>query len=108
MEITISWIFNIIVTLAMSVIGWSLKEQYKQIKNDKQETREYVKENITKLDARVVKLEDKLPKEYVLKEDFYREINKLDLKLDSVKDDIAELNKNVTALLTTIQGGVGK
>ncbi len=107
MEATISWIFNIAVTLAMSVIGWSLKEQYKQIKTDRSETREYIKENIGKLDTRVTKLEDKLPKEYVLKEDFYREINKLDLKLDSVRDDIAQLNKNVVALLTTIQGGVG-
>lgn len=108
MEITISWIFNIIVTLTMSVIGWSLKEQYKQIKTDKQETREYIKENVGKLDTRVGKIEDKLPKEYVLKEDFYREINKLDLKLDGVRADIAELNKNVTALITTIQGGIGK
>ncbi len=57
MEITISWIFNIIVTLTMSVIGWSLKEQYKQIKTDKQETREYIKENVGKLDTRVGKIE---------------------------------------------------
>ncbi len=55
------------------------------------------------------------PKDYVLKdefnrettklkEDFTREINKLDLKLDNVRSDIAELNKNVALLIGTIKG----
>lgn len=111
MEITINWIFGIISTGAIGFISWSLKELYNQQRNERTETRQIIaeqnkksKEETEKLESKIYRLEEKLPEKYVLKEDFYREINKLDMKLDSIKDDVSELNKNVASLLTIAKG----
>lgn len=111
MEITINWIFGIISTGAIGFISWSLKELYNQHRAEKAETRQLIaeqgkknKEQNEKLENKIYRLEEKLPEKYVLKEDFYREINKLDMKLDSIKADVSELNKNVASLLTIAKG----
>ncbi len=112
MEITVNWVFSIISTGAIGLISWSLKQLYSQSKAEKDETRRLIlqqdiksKEESEKLGNKIYRLEEKLPEKYVLKEDFYREINKLDLKLDSIKDDVSELNKNVAAVLAMMKEG---
>ncbi len=106
MEITINWIFGIIVTCAGGFITWSLKNLYGQLQNDKAETRRIIeehsaetKENTKQITLKIERLEERLPEKYTLKDDFYREINKLDSKLDYIREDITELNKNVSSLI---------
>lgn len=106
MEITISWIFGIISSGAMGFIGWSLKELYGRMKTDKEETRETINslenkiENVmAKTEEKIYRVENKLTENYVAKEDFYREINKLDMKLDAIGEKIAEMSKNIAALV---------
>ena len=106
MEITINWIFGIIVTCAGGFITWSLKNLYGQLQNDKAETRRIIeehsaetKENTKLITLKIECLEVRLPEKYTLKDDFYREINKLDSKLDYIREDITELNKNVSSLI---------
>lgn len=128
MEITISWIFGGLVTIVTAVITWSLKELYNRSKSDKDDTNEKIeklkadiKENTKEVKRNVdeVKKEfethkQKLPEKYVLKDEFNREINKLDQKLDdfknatyerldAVKDEIMELNKSIASLVATVK-----
>lgn len=128
MEITVSWIFGGLVTIVTAVITWSLKELYSRSKSDKDDTNEKIeklqadiKENAKEAKQSVdeVKKEfethkQKLPEKYVLKDEFNREINKLDQKLDdfknatyerldAVKDEIMELNKSIASLVATVK-----
>lgn len=91
-------------------IAWNLKGMYSQVKGDGMEMKLAVAElekkttlEIDKAEEKLrqaeEKLNDKLAEKYVLKEDFYRETNKLDLKLDAMREDIAELSKNIAAML---------
>lgn len=106
MEITIEWIFGIIFTCFGGLVSFALKELFGQFKAEKLETRSLITENrqklreeIEKTIAKIDRLEEKLPEKYALKDDFYREVNKLDLKLDNLRSDISELNKNVASLI---------
>lgn len=106
MDITINWIFGIITTCAGGFITWSLKNLYNQLQNDKAETRKLIEEHASKakedtknITAKFERLEERIPEKYTLKDDFYREINKLDSKLDGIREDITELNKNVSSLI---------
>lgn len=113
MLITVNWIFGVLSTAAIGFIGWTLKELYSQVKQDRIETRKLIeqqgqvyKELLDKLENKVYKIDEKLPEKYVLKEDFYREINKLDAKLDNVREDIADLHKTVSSLVALIKNEV--
>lgn len=116
MEITISWVFGVIAMAATGIITWSFKELYSRFKQDKEDTDKQieqiyikVKEEITEVKICVADIKkefelhkEKLPEKYALKEEFNREINKLDMKLDNLRSDISELNKNVSGLIATI------
>jgi uncharacterized coiled-coil DUF342 family protein len=97
MEITVSWIFDLIITGVCGFAVWSLKEHYKQVKEDMSEFK-----------GRVERISDKLPKDYVLKEDFHREINKFDQKLDFTRDEVSEINKKLASVIALLGGGVNK
>lgn len=127
MEITTTWIFGVIWAVGVGIIGWSLKELFNRFKQDKNDTNKKievlqsdikggikeVKSNLDGLKKEFEIYKEKQPEKYVLKDEFNREINKLDEKLDSfrdimykklddVKDDILDLNKNVSALLANL------
>ncbi len=128
MEITISWIFGGVVTLVTGVISWSLKELYNNFKASKADTNKKIeelqtdmkekdneiKQNVENIRKNIETYKQELPEKYVLKDEFNREINKLDLKLDefksetyerldSVKNEIMGLSNNVAALLASIK-----
>jgi len=128
MEITISWIFGGVVTLVTGVISWSLKELYNNFKASKADTNKKIeelqtdmkekdneiKQNVENIRKSIETYKQELPEKYVLKDEFNREINKLDLKLDefksetyerldSVKNEIMGLSNNVAALLASIK-----
>ncbi len=128
MEITISWIFGGVVTLVTGVISWSLKELYNNFKASKADTNKkieelqtdmkekdnHIKQNVENIRKNIETYKQQLPEKYVLKDEFNREINKLDLKLDefksetyerldSVKNEIMGLSNNVAALLASIK-----
>lgn len=130
MEITISWIFGGLVTITTAIITWSLKELYNRFKQDKDDTNKKierlqdnvnkkakeVKQNVDEVKKEFETYKQKLPEKYVMKEEFNREINKLDLKLDdfktatyekldNVKDEIMDLSNSISALVATIKKG---
>lgn len=128
MEITVSWIFGGLVTIVTAVITWSLKELYSRSKSDKDDTNEKIeklqadikenakeaKQSVDEVKKEFETYKQKLPEKYVLKDEFNREINKLDQKLDdfknatyerldAVKDEIMELNKSIASLVATVK-----
>lgn len=106
MEVTANWIFGILFSAAMGFMGWSVKELYSQLKNGKKETEKFItalevklKEDSSKLENKIEKLETTVTEKYALKEDFHREINKVDAKLDYIRKDVTEISKNVSSLI---------
>jgi len=122
MEITVSWIFGIIVSVVTAVISFSLKEIYGSSKKDKTEALKRLEELKDDTENKLQSLEqalneakkeleifkEKMPEKYTLKDDFHREINKLDAKMDNLKEEVSGLNKNVTALIAKIEVGFKK
>ena len=122
MEITVSWIFGIIVSIVAAVISFTLKELYSSSKKDKAEALKQLEElkgdtenklqnleqalNEAKKELEIFK--EKMPEKYTLKDDFHREINKLDAKMDNLKEEVSGLNKNVSALIAKIEMGFKK
>lgn len=124
MEISTTFILNIVINMVLGIvvayISWSLKELYANMKKDKEEMKENLNttnQNVKDVSKDLESYKISVPKDYVLKEefnrettrlkeDFTREINKLDMKLDNVRQDIGELNKNVSSLIAVVQRGV--
>lgn len=122
MEITVTWIFGLIVSAVTAYVSWSLKRFSSQAETDRNELKTIMQTHKTetqslinefdlrsrdedkKLLGKIERLEEKLPEKYILKEDYYREINKLDRKIDNIKDELSSLNKNVAELV----GKLGK
>jgi chromosome segregation ATPase len=56
------------------------------------------RKNDERIIAKIENLEEKIAEKYVRKDDFHREMNRFDLKLDAVKEQLTELGKAVSEL----------
>jgi uncharacterized membrane-anchored protein YhcB (DUF1043 family) len=92
-------IYNGILTLAIGVIGYFLKD-YKNATKEKQKALE---DEIAKVKDDLVKLATTLPLNYTLRDDFLRAITSLDMKVDTIARDVGEVSKNLSKLVGGIQ-----
>lgn len=99
MVISSNDIYNGILTLAVGVIGYFLKD-YKTSTREKQKALE---DEITKVREDLTKLVTTLPLNFTLRDDFLRAITSLDMKIDTIARDVGEVSKNLSKLVGGIQ-----
>lgn len=87
-------IYNMLMTVALGFISWSLKELYS--KNEKRQSENKVA--IEELGERVSKQQKDLYQNFVMKEDHYRDINALEKKIDNIKDILLDIKKDIGEL----------
>lgn len=87
-------IYNMLMTVALGFISWSLKELYS--KNEKRQSENKVA--IEELGERVQKQQKDLYQNFVMKEDHYRDINALEKKIDNIKDILLDIKKDIGEL----------
>jgi predicted Holliday junction resolvase-like endonuclease len=80
MEITVTWIFGALVSAIGVYVSWSLKR-----------FTETAEANRIEMNAKIGKLEDKLNERYLLKEDHYRQINRIDQKIETLRENVGDL-----------------
>lgn len=93
-------IYDVLMTVAVGLIGWSLKELYS--KNEKRQQENKIA--IEALEEKANKNQKELYKEFVTKEDHYRDINAIEQKIDNIKDILMEIKKDIG----TLTGKTGK
>lgn len=87
-------IYNMLMTVALGFISWSLKELYS--KNEKRQSENKIA--IEELGERVQKQQKDLYQNFVMKEDHYRDINALEKKIDNIKDILLDIKKDIGEL----------
>lgn len=87
-------IYNMLMTVVLGFISWSLKELYS--KNEKRQSENKVA--IEELGERVQKQQKDLYQNFVMKEDHYRDINALEKKIDNIKDILLDIKKDIGEL----------
>ncbi len=87
-------IYDVLMTVALGFITWSLKELYGKSEKGQQEN----KAAIESLEEKVNRHQKELYKEFVTKEDHYRDINAIEQKIDSIKDILMEMKKDIGTL----------
>ena len=85
-------IYDVLMTVALGFITWSLKELYGKSEKGQQEN----KAAIESLEEKVNRHQKELYKEFVTKEDHYRDI--IEQKIDSIKDILMEMKKDIGTL----------
>lgn len=87
-------IYNMLMTVAIGFIGWSLKELYS--KSEKRH--DAADDSIGKLEERINDQQQNLYKEFVTKDDHYRDINALEKKIDNIKDILMDIKEDIGQL----------
>lgn len=87
-------IYNIVMTVAIGFIGWSLRELYS--KSEKRQ--DDADEGIEKLGESLGDLQQKLYRDFVTKDDHYRDINALEKKIDNIKDILMGIKEDIGQL----------
>ncbi|MGC5328929.1 hypothetical protein [Brevibacillus sp. SYSU BS000544] len=98
--VTVNSIALGIITILLAVVGFFLKDIYNTNRQQQQRSEIAIK----KLEDDLSKHKESLPEKYVMREDFFREINTLERKIDTIGRDITELNKNVSSLVSLVGG----
>lgn len=105
MTITGNDIYNVILTAAIGIIVYFLRDlkSSNDKKQDQQDTeiskvRDDLTGEVDKIRDDLTKIITSLPHTYVLRDDFLRAITCLEMKVDTIARDIGELNKNVSKL----------
>lgn len=88
-------LYNVLTTVALGLLAWCLKELYKKNDRGQQEN----KEAIESLAEKTNKNQKELYREFVTKEDHYRDINALEQKIDNIKDILMEMKNDIGELL---------
>ncbi|GEC88608.1 MULTISPECIES: hypothetical protein [Brevibacillus] len=83
-----------LIYILIGVIGFFARDAYNRMKEEqtKQST------DIKSLEEKFVKTKEDISKEYVRKDEFFREINKIDQKIDRIGEHITEIHKIVSAM----------
>ncbi|WP_035296179.1 hypothetical protein [Brevibacillus thermoruber] len=83
-----------LIYILIGVIGFFARDAYNRMKEEqnKQST------DIKRLEENLVKAKEDISREYVRKDDFFREINKIDQKIDKIGEHITEIHKIVSAM----------
>lgn len=87
-------IYNIVMTVAIGFIGWSLRELYS--KSEKRQ--DDADEGIEKLNESLGEWQQKLYRDFVTKDDHYRDINALEKKIDNIKDILMGIKEDIGQL----------
>lgn len=89
-----SSIYDLLMTVAMGIVAWCLKEIYGKSEKQQQEN----KTSIEKMEDNMNKHQKEMYKEFVTKEDHYRDINAIEQKIDGIKDILLEMKKDIGTL----------
>lgn len=87
-------IYNMLMTVAVGFIAWSLKELYS--KSEKRH--DAADESISKLEEKINDQQQNLYREFVTKDDHYRDINALEAKIDNIKDILMDIKEDIGQL----------
>lgn len=89
-----SSIFNIVVTIAIGYISWSLKKFYEtsEKRHEKNEAR------VEELEEKVNDNQKELYRLFITRDEHYRDINALESKIDYIKDILLEIQKEIGKL----------
>ena len=87
-------IYNMLMTVALGFIAWSLKELY--AKSEKRH--DAADESISKLEEKINDQQQNLYREFVTKDDHYRDINALEAKIDNIKDILMDIKEDIGQL----------
>lgn len=88
-------LYNVLMTVAIGIITWCLKELYDKNEKRQQEN----KAAIEALEEKTNKNQKELYREFVTKEDHYRDINALEQKIDNIKDILLEMKNDIGKLI---------
>lgn len=88
-------LYNVLMTVAIGIITWCLKELY--ARNEKRQLEN--KTAIEALEEKTNKNQRELYREFVTKEDHYRDINTLEQKIDNIKDILMEMKNDIGELV---------
>lgn len=89
MELT--GIYNVLMTVAIGFIGWSLKELYGQIRAQS----EKVDQRVSELEVKINDKQESLYKVFVTKDDHSRDINALEQKIDGIRDILLDIKEDI-------------
>lgn len=87
-------IYNMLMTVAVGFIAWSLRELYS--KSEKRH--DAADESISKLEEKINDQQQNLYREFVTKDDHYRDINALEAKIDNIKDILMDIKEDIGQL----------
>ena len=90
----LSGIYDLLLTVALGIVTWCLKELYGKNEKRQQEN----KASIEKMEDTMNKHQKEMYKEFVTKEDHYRDINAIEQKIDGIKDILLEMKKDIGTL----------
>lgn len=90
----LSGIYDLLMTVAMGIVAWCVKELYGKNEKRQQEN----KASIEKMEDNMNKHQKEMYKEFVTKEDHYRDINAIEQKIDGIKDILLEMKKDIGTL----------
>lgn len=84
-----------VVSAAIGIIGYLLKD----IRSTLKERLDEHDEDIKDIKDDISKFKERLPQQYVLRDDFLRAIANLDNKVDNIIGEMSEVNKSLSKLL---------
>lgn len=88
-------LYSVLITIVVGIISWCLKTLYDKSEKRQQENKQAIETLMEKQN----KNQKDLYKEFVTKEDHYRDINALEQKIDNIKDILMEMKNDIGKLI---------
>lgn len=92
--VSVNTIVQFLITTAMALITWSLKEMYNKV----EKRQEAAEREIREIKQALNENNKEMFKTFVPKDDHYRDINALEKKIDGIKDILLDIKEDLGKL----------